>query len=91
MEITTQTLLLNILKTKHQFFIIFYLKCGWKTITIWLIDKFLDQSIRQNEKTYDEIIEIANGNDFLSGGLLDYSHFNRHYRVMAMGLDLSKQ
>ena len=37
------------------------------------------------------MIEIANRNDFLIGGLLDYSHFNTHYRLIAMDLDLRKQ
>lgn len=82
---------MNILQKKLHFVIIIYLKWGWKTITLLLINKCFDQSVRHNKETYEEIIEIANGNDFLSGGLLGYSHFNKHNRLIAMDLDLRKQ
>ena len=52
---------------------------------------FFDQTVRNNLITYDNIQKIATdqGDDFTTGCLVDYSYFNKHYKMIA--IDLSKQ
>ena len=52
---------------------------------------FYDQSINVLIKQYDEItkISIGQGDDFATGCLLDFSYFEKNYRLIAA--DLSKQ
>ena len=53
--------------------------------------KFLDQPIRNNLITYDNIRKITarQGDDYTTGCLLDYSYFKNYYKMIA--IDLSKQ
>ena len=41
---------------------------------------FFDQSVKnkQKKKPFEDMIEIADGNDVIVGCLLDYSYFNEH-------------
>ena len=50
-----------------------------------------DQPVKSDMRTYDIIQKITNGpgDDYATGCLLDYSHFNDHYKIIA--IDLSKQ
>ena len=51
---------------------------------------FFNQPINNNLKTYENLRRIATGqgDDYTTGCLLDYSHFNNHYKTIA--IDLSK-
>ena len=50
-----------------------------------------DQPINSNFKTYDNIKKISTGkgDDYTTGCLLDYMHFKKFYKIIA--IDLSKQ
>ena len=52
---------------------------------------FFDQPVKSDMGTYDNIQKIASGqgNDYTTGILLDYPHFNEHYNLIP--IDLSKQ
>ena len=52
---------------------------------------FFDQSINNDFKTYENIRKIATGkgDDYTTGCLLDYSHFEKNYKMIA--IDLSEQ
>ena len=45
--------------------------------------------IKNDEETYEQIIEMGRNNDCTTGNLLDYEHFSRYYKLIA--IDLSKQ
>ena len=50
-----------------------------------------DQPINNMTKTYENIRKITTGqgDDYMTGCLLDYSYFNENYKMIA--IDLSKQ
>ena len=50
---------------------------------------FFDTSIKHKEESYEQIIEMGRNNDYTTSNLLDYEHFLKHYRLIA--IDLSKQ
>ena len=56
-----------------------------------LIDgkSFFDMPIKNEEETYEQIIEMGRNNDYTTGNLLDYEYFSKHYKLIA--IDLSKQ
>ena len=56
-----------------------------------LIDgkSFFDMSIKSEEETYQQIIEMGRNNDYTAGNLLDYEYFSKHYKIIA--INLSKQ
>ena len=45
--------------------------------------------VKSKEQTYEKTIEISKNNDYATGNLLDYNHFSKHYKLIA--IDLSKQ
>ena len=45
--------------------------------------------IKNEEETYEQIIEMGRNNDYTTGNLLDYEYFLKHYKLTA--IDLSKQ
>ena len=51
----------------------------------------LNQPVKNNLITYDNIWNIPTGqeDDYTTGCLLDYNHFNNYYKMIAIGL--SKQ
>ena len=53
--------------------------------------KFFDQLIKNNKITYENIRKIATGqgDDYITGCLLDYRYFKENYKMIA--IDLSKQ
>ena len=53
--------------------------------------KFLDQPIKDNKVTYENIwkIAIGHGVDYTTGCLLDYTCFKKYYKMIM--IDLSKQ
>ena len=52
---------------------------------------FYDQSINDSVKQYDKIRKISTGqgDDYTTGSLLDFSYFEKNYRLIAA--DLSRQ
>ena len=56
-----------------------------------LIDgkSFFDMPIKNDEETYEQIIEMEKNNDYTAGNLLDYEYFSKNYKLIA--IDLSKQ
>ena len=54
-------------------------------------ENFFDQPIKNNKVTYENIRKIATGqgDDYITGCLLDYSYFMDTYKMIAV--DLSKQ
>ena len=52
---------------------------------------FYDRPINDSIKQYDEVRKISTGqgDDYTTGCLLDFSHFEKNYRLIAV--DLSKQ
>ena len=54
-------------------------------------ENFLDQPIKDDKVTYENIRKIATGkgDDYTTGSLLDYQYFRDNYKVIAV--DLSKQ
>ena len=53
-------------------------------------EKFFDKLIKNDQKTYN-IWKIATGqgDNYVTGCLLDYSYFKKHFEMVA--IDLSKQ
>ena len=56
-----------------------------------LIDgkSFFDFLGKNEEETYQKIIDMSNNNDYTTGNVLDFSSFKKHYKLIA--IDLSKQ
>ena len=52
---------------------------------------FFHQPVRNNLRIYDNIQKMTTGqgNDYATGCLLDYSYFNKHYKMIV--IDLKKQ
>ena len=50
--------------------------------------RFFDMPIKNDEETYEQIIEMGRNNDYTTGNLLDYDYFSKHYKFIAV--DLSK-
>ena len=50
---------------------------------------FFYMPMKNNEETYEQIIEMARNNHCTTGTLLDYEYFSKHYILIAT--DLSKQ
>ena len=50
---------------------------------------FFDLPVKNEEETYEKIIEMNNNNDYKTGTLLDFAHFKEHYKLIAT--DLGKQ
>ena len=56
-----------------------------------IIDKlaFFDLPIKTEEEAYEKIIDVSRNNEYMTGNLLDYEYFKKHYKLIA--IDLSKQ
>ena len=50
---------------------------------------FFNMPIKNDDETYEQIIEIGRNNDYMTGILSDYEYFSKHYKLIA--IDLSKQ
>ena len=40
---------------------------------------FSDMPIKNDEETYEQIIEMGRNNDYLTSNLLDYEYLSKHY------------
>ena len=45
--------------------------------------------MKNKEESYEKIMTISKNNDYTTGNLLDYEHFSKHYKLIA--IDLSTQ
>ena len=56
-----------------------------------LIDgkSFFDLPVKNEEESYEKIIEMRNNNDYTTGNWLDFAYFKENYKLIAT--DLSKQ
>ena len=56
-----------------------------------LIDgkNFFHIPIKNDEETYEQVIEIGRNNDYTTDNLLDYEYFSKHFQLIA--IDLGKQ
>ena len=54
-----------------------------------LIDgkSFFDMPIKNDEETYEQVIEMVRNNDYTTGNLLDYEYFSKNYKLSAIDLD----
>ena len=61
------------------------------TVEIKDYNIMIDQPIKNDLKTYDNIRKIATGqgDDYTTGCLIDYSYFKKYYKLIK--IDLSKQ
>ena len=50
---------------------------------------FVDTPIKNDEETYEQIIEMRRNNDYTTSNLLDYEYLSKHYKLIA--IDLSNQ
>ena len=50
---------------------------------------FFDLSVKHEEETYEKVIDMSKNNDYTSGNLLDFSYFNKNYKLITV--DLCKQ
>ena len=56
-----------------------------------LIDNkpFFDQSVKNNQKSYEKLIETSTNDDYTTCNLLDFSYHHNCYNLT--GIDLSRQ
>ena len=50
---------------------------------------FFDLPMKTEEEAYKKIIDICRSKEYMTGNLLDYDYFKKHYKLIA--IDLSKQ
>ena len=50
---------------------------------------FFDTPIKNDDETYEQIIEMRRNNDYTTSNSLDYEYFSKHYKLIA--IDLSNQ
>ena len=56
-----------------------------------LIDnkQFLDQPVKNRQEAHEKLVEKPRNNDYMSGNLLNYVYYQKHYKVG--GIELSRQ
>ena len=52
-------------------------------------NSFFDLPVKNEQETYEKIIDMSNNNDYTTGNLLDFGYFKENYKLIA--IDLSKQ
>ena len=52
-------------------------------------NSFFDLPVKNEQETYEKIIDMSNNNDYTTGNLLDFGYFKENYKLIAT--DLSKQ
>ena len=60
-----------------------------KDITVINRKAFFDQSVRNKQEAYKELIEMSRIHDYTTGNLLDFLYLQNYYKLT--GLDLSRQ
>ena len=53
-----------------------------------LIDgkSFSNLPLKNKEEAYERIMSISKNKDYVTGNLLDYEYFSKHYKQIAIGL-----
>ena len=53
-----------------------------------LIDgkSFYDVPVKNKKEAYKKIIQMSKTNDYITGNLLDYEYFSKHYKLIAKDL-----
>ena len=49
-------------------------------------NRFFDMPIKNDEETCEQIIEMGRNNDYTTGNSLDYDHFSKHCKLIAVDL-----
>ena len=49
----------------------------------------MDLPVKNEEETYENIIEMGNNNEYTTGNLLNFAYFRENYKLIT--IDLSKQ
>ena len=75
------------MKTIEHLFKILCSNCSNKRLLIHG-KLFFDTLIKNDEKTYEQVIEMGRKNDYTTGNLLDYEYFLKHYKLIT--IDSSK-
>ena len=50
---------------------------------------FFDLPVKNEEETYEKVIEMSNNNNYTTNNLSDFSYFKENYKLIA--IDLSKK
>ena len=45
---------------------------------------FFDTLIKNDEETYEQVIEMGRNNDYTTGNLLDYEYFLKHCKLITI-------
>ena len=49
---------------------------------------FFDLPAKNEEETYDKIINMSNSNDYTTGNLLDFAYYKESYKLIAIDLSI---
>ena len=61
-----------------------------KDFNVLIDGKYLfDLPVKNEEETYENIVDMSKNNDYATGNLLDFTYFKEHYKLIAT--DLSDQ
>ena len=61
-----------------------------KNLDILIDNKlFFDQPLKNKQKAYEKLVEMARNDDYNAGNLLDFSCHRNYYKLI--GIDLSRQ
>ena len=47
---------------------------------------FFDLAIKNEEEAYEKNIDMSNNKDYMTGNLLDFAYFKKHYKLIAIDL-----
>ena len=50
---------------------------------------FFDLPVKNEDETYEKIMDMSNNNDYTTGNLLDFAYFKENYKLTA--IDLSRK
>ena len=49
-------------------------------------NSFFDLPVKNEQETYEKIIDMSNNNDYTTGNLLDFGYFKKNYKLIASDL-----
>ena len=76
--------------SRYSFSNYYVLKVRIKYFNVLIDGKsFFDLPVKNEEDTYEKIIDMYNNNDYTTDNLLDFAYYKENYRLIAT--DLSKQ
>ena len=80
----------NTTKYYRDSFSHYYVANVWiKDFNVLIDGSFFDLPVKNEEETYEKLIDRSNNNDYTTGNLLDFAYFKKDYNLIA--IDLSKQ